>query len=186
MDLFAGIKTFIFMLSNGVLYPALLLLAGLSAWMFFECGGLLADYVRRKRLARDGKSALPQAYRDELKRLFESGAPEEDIQRFLRQKSMACRRRLDKFRLAARSGPALGLVGTLVPMGNALASLGQGDLSVMTGELVVAYTTTVVGLVIGMIAYFICTVRGNFAENDILEMEYVAEKLSHEVHAKNE
>ena len=35
MELFAGVKTFIFMLSAAVLQPVLLLLAALSVWIFF-------------------------------------------------------------------------------------------------------------------------------------------------------
>ena len=68
-------------------------------------------------------------------------------------------------------------------MGTALAGLGQGDFSVMTSELVLAYTTTVVGLIIGCFSYLIYTVRRRFAENDIREMEYLTEKLYHEIHA---
>ena len=90
---------------------------------------------------------------------------------------------LDCFQIATRLGPALGLIGTLVPMGTALAGLGQGDFSVMTSELVLAYTTTVVGLVIGSLAYLIGMIRRRFAEDDVREMEYLTERMYHEIHA---
>ena len=38
MDLLAGIKTYIFILSSCILYPVLILLAGLSVLIFYECG----------------------------------------------------------------------------------------------------------------------------------------------------
>ena len=90
---------------------------------------------------------------------------------------------LDKYLIVTRAGPALGLIGTLVPMGTALAGLGQGDFSVMTSELVLAYTTTVVGLLVGSLAFVFYTVRRRYAENDIREMEYLTEKRYHEIHA---
>lgn len=183
MDLFAGIKTFIFMLSSCVLYPVLLLLAALSVWIFFECGRALADWVRRRRLDADHLSGPVAAYRKLLEELLHHDSSEAAVQNLLRKQIQRRNAMLDKFRIAARIGPALGLMGTLVPMGTALASLGQGDLSVMTSELVVAYTTTVVGLLIGCMAYLIYTIRHRFAESDIREMEYLTEKLFHEIHA---
>ena len=183
MDIFAGIKTYIFLLSSCILYPVLILLAAMSVWIFFECGKLLADWIGRKRLSADGETIPVSEYRGKLKALLEQSRDEADVQNLLRKSIQARHSMLDKYRIAVRVGPALGLIGTLVPMGTALASLGQGDLSVMTSELVLAYTTTVVGLVIGSIAHVICIVRRRFAESDIREMEFLTEKMYHEIHA---
>ena len=184
MDFLAGIKTYLFLLSSCLLYPVLLLLAALSLWSFFECGRLLAAWIRRRRLAPGAESAPVAAYRAALTPLLAGGAPEAEVQNLLRKSIQEQEARLDKYRLAVRIGPALGLVGTLVPMGTALASLGQGDFSVMTGELVVAYTTTVVGLLIGSLAFVVHTVRRRFVEADIREMEHLTEVRYHEVHAQ--
>ncbi|MGE4565904.1 MAG: MotA/TolQ/ExbB proton channel family protein [Victivallaceae bacterium] len=183
MDVFAGVKTFLFILSSCVLYPVLLLLAGLSVWIFFECGRLLADWIHRRRLSSDAEAWPVRRYDEALTRLFALAAPEPEIQNLLRRAIQGESSKLDKFRIIARLGPALGLIGTLVPMGTALASLGQGDVSVMTAELVVAYTTTVVGLVIGSVAYLIYTVRRRFADSDIREMEFLTEKRYREIYA---
>lgn len=183
MDIFAGIKTYIFLLSSCVLYPVLILLAAMSVWIFFECGKLLADWICRKRLPAGGETVPLSEYRKKLTELLSRSAQEADIQNLLRKAIQERHSMLDKYRIALRAGPALGLIGTLVPMGTALASLGQGDLSVMTSELVLAYTTTVVGLVIGSAAHVICIVRRRFAESDIREMEYLTEKMYHEIHA---
>ena len=183
MDIFASIKTFIFMLSGAVLRPVLLLLAGLSLWIFFETGRLFADWLRRTRRTDKMESAAVAAYHAKLSELLANGGDEIEVQNLLRRHLLARQATLDKFRLAARTGPALGLIGTLVPMGTALATLGQGDLSVMTSELVLAYTTTVVGLVIGSLAHLIHTVRRRFVADDLREMEYLTERLYHEIHA---
>ena len=184
MDIFAGIKTFIFLLSSCVLYPTLILLSGLSVWIFFESGRVLAEWIRRKRLNGNGESTPCASYHIRLERFLEEDVTEAGVQNFLRKNIQVQNEKLDRFRIAVRIGPALGLIGTLVPMGTALASLGQGDLSVMTSELVVAYTTTVAGLLIGSVAYLIYTIRRRFVEADIREMEYLTERLFHEIHAQ--
>lgn len=183
MDLFAGIKTYIYILSSCILYPVLLLLAGLSVWIFFECGRFFAFRLERKRHP-DIPSKPVSKYLDELENLLERTTREEDIQNLLRMRIQDRLARLDKFMIVTRIGPALGLIGTLVPMGTALAGLGQGDFSVMTSELVLAYTTTVVGLLIGSLSFLIYTLRRRYTENDIREMEYRTEKRYHEIHAE--
>ena len=184
MDFFAGIKTYIYILSSCILYPVLLLLAGLSVWSFYECGKLFAFLLERRR-NRTAASQPVQRYRDELETLLGQTSCEEEIQNLLRKRIQETIAKQDKYLIASRIGPALGLIGTLVPMGTALAGLGQGDFSVMTSELVLAYTTTVVGLMIGSISFVIFSLRRRFAENDIREMEYWTEKRYHEIHAEH-
>ena len=183
MDLLAGIKTYIFILSSCILYPVLILLAGLSVWIFYECGSFFACWLKRKKLASDAEAEAVIRYRSELEKLLSATNREEDVQHLLRKQIQKRLTELDKYLIVTRAGPALGLIGTLVPMGTALAGLGQGDFSVMTSELVLAYTTTVVGLLVGSLAFVFYAVRRRYAENDIREMEYLTEKRYHEIHA---
>ena len=164
------------MISNCVIYPVLILLIGLAVWILFECGRLVSEWLARRRTAQGTPSPVVANYLNALDSLLTSSPEEADIQNLLREKIQDANTSLDKFRIATRIGPALGLVGTLVPMGTALASLGQGDMSVMTSELVLAYTTTVVGLVIGSVSFCVYSVRFRFVEDDIREMEFRTEK----------
>jgi len=63
-------------------------------------------------------------------------------------------------------------------MGTGLAALGQGDMTRLTGDLVIAFTTTVVGLAIGMLAFFFYTIRRRWAEEDIRNMEIATDFLA--------
>jgi len=63
-------------------------------------------------------------------------------------------------------------------MGTGLASLGQGDLTRFTGDLVIAFTTTVVGLALGIVSYFFFTVQRRWVEEDVKNMELAAETLA--------
>ena len=62
-------------------------------------------------------------------------------------------RRLERSDLLARSGPILGLMGTLIPLGPGLAALGEGNLDILATALTVAFDTTVVGLLVGLVAF---------------------------------
>src|SRR5690606_22554040 len=54
-------------------------------------------------------------------------------------------RRLDRARRWVRLGPALGLSGTLIPLGPALLALAQNDLTRLSEGLILAFGTTVMG-----------------------------------------
>jgi biopolymer transport protein ExbB/TolQ len=73
-------------------------------------------------------------------------------------------RRLERVDLLARSGPILGLMGTLIPLGPGLAALSSGDIAILATAMTVAFDTTVVGLLIGLIAYVIGRIRRRWYE----------------------
>tara|TARA_R110001599_G_scaffold34184_1_gene109617 strand:- start:575 stop:1024 length:450 start_codon:yes stop_codon:yes gene_type:complete len=72
--------------------------------------------------------------------------------------------RLERADLLARSGPILGLMGTLIPLGPGLAALGSGNIDILATALTVAFDTTVVGLLVGLVAYLIGRVRRRWYE----------------------
>ncbi|CAA0101877.1 Uncharacterised protein [Halioglobus japonicus] len=73
-------------------------------------------------------------------------------------------RRLERADLLARSGPILGLMGTLIPLGPGLSALGTGNIEILATALTVAFDTTVIGLLVGLIAYLIGRVRRRWYE----------------------
>lgn len=85
---------------------------------------------------------------------------------------------LDNLKILVRIGPGLGLIGTLIPMGTGLAALSQGELTRLSGDLVIAFTTTVVGMALGLVSYCFFTVQRRWVEDDIKNIELAAELLS--------
>ncbi|MEL6557940.1 MAG: MotA/TolQ/ExbB proton channel family protein [Bacteroidota bacterium] len=79
-------------------------------------------------------------------------------------------------RLMVKVGPSLGLLGTLIPMGTALASLSQGDLLIMSANMVTAFTTTVVGMASGLTAFLMHSKQSEWMKNDLLECESLCER----------
>lgn len=73
-------------------------------------------------------------------------------------------RRLERADLLARSGPILGLMGTLIPLGPGLSALGSGNIDILATALTVAFDTTVIGLLVGLVAYLVGRVRRRWYE----------------------
>jgi biopolymer transport protein ExbB/TolQ len=80
-------------------------------------------------------------------------------------------------RTLVKVGPSLGLLGTLIPMGTSLASLAAGNLEAMAGQMVVAFTTTIIGLATGTLAYMVAAVRQGWVNQDVRELRFTAERL---------
>jgi biopolymer transport protein ExbB/TolQ len=87
-------------------------------------------------------------------------------------------RRLERTRILVRFGPALGLMGTLIPLSPALSGLAHGNVGALTSNLQVAFSVTVAGLLVGALAFAISLVRDRLYGQDYSDVEYVAATLT--------
>ena len=62
-------------------------------------------------------------------------------------------KRLERTRILVRLGPMLGLMGTLIPLSPALVALANGDTQELADNLRIAFSVTVIGLLIGGLAF---------------------------------
>lgn len=83
-------------------------------------------------------------------------------------------RRLERPRMLVRTGPALGLMGTLIPLSPALAGLASGDVQRLSDDLRAAFAVTVLGLLTGAVAYGVALVRDRLYAQDLSDLEFVA------------
>lgn len=81
------------------------------------------------------------------------------------------RRRIERADFLTRIAPMLGLMGTLIPLGPGLAGLGQGELSILTGAIRVAFDTTVIGLLVGVIGFVLGRLRRRWYDQLLAELE---------------
>ena len=88
------------------------------------------------------------------------------------------RHSLNAARMLVKVGPSLGLLGTLIPMGSSLASLATGNLEAMAGQMVVAFTTTIIGLATGTLAYVVAAVRQAWVNETVHEQRFLAERIA--------
>ncbi len=87
-------------------------------------------------------------------------------------------RRLERPRMLVRTGPALGLMGTLIPLSPALAGLASGDVQRLSDDLRAAFAVTVIGLLTGAVAYGVALVRDRLYAQDLSDLEFVAATIT--------
>lgn len=176
MSLLAGLETFLYAISSVMLFPVMTALVCITLWVVVFFGSFLREFLDRKR----GRCTKLEAYRTLLAREAagsSGGFPPLDatLERCLQEAELRLIKGLDMIRFVIRVGPALGLMGTLIPMGIALSSLAQGNLQKMAGSMVTAFTTVVVGLACSVAAYVMSLVKEKWVRADMREMEYETE-----------
>ncbi|MCD8370600.1 MAG: MotA/TolQ/ExbB proton channel family protein [Clostridiales bacterium] len=80
-------------------------------------------------------------------------------QGLLNKETLGYQRTVELTDIVAKLGPMLGLMGTLIPLRPGIVALGNGDTATLSASLLVAFDTTVAGLVSAGIASVISTVR---------------------------
>lgn len=80
-------------------------------------------------------------------------------QGLLNKETLGYQRTVELTDIVAKLGPMLGLMGTLIPLGPGIVALGNGDTATLSASLLVAFDTTVAGLVSAGVASVISTVR---------------------------
>ena len=82
---------------------------------------------------------------------------------------------LGKYKVLVKFGPILGLMGTLIPMGPALAGLSTGDISSMAYNMQVAFATTVLGLFSGAVGFILLQVKQRWFTSDLVYLDFLSE-----------
>jgi biopolymer transport protein ExbB/TolQ len=81
------------------------------------------------------------------------------------------KRRIERADFLTRLAPMLGLMGTLIPLGPGLAALGDGDVKILSSAMSVAFDTTVLGLLAGLIGFVISKLRRRWYDKALSLME---------------
>jgi biopolymer transport protein ExbB/TolQ len=89
-------------------------------------------------------------------------------------------RRVARLSILGRLGPILGLVGTLIPLQPALAGLARGDMQTVGANLLIGFTTTVIGLLAGGACYAISIVVRHWYQQDVTEIHFLLDQWAQE------
>lgn len=177
MNILAGLETYLYVISSAMLFPVVTGLVLLTFWVMIFFGGFLREFIER----RQGRLPALQRYKEAIDREFQSAndtrTMDITIERLLQKTELDVIKSLDRIRFVIRVGPALGLMGTLIPMGISLSALAQGDMPKMAGSMVTAFTTVVVGLACSVAAYIMSLVKEKWIRADMREMEYLTEMM---------
>ena len=122
----------------------------------------LPDIVKESGLLKRQKEALLTLYdhRD---------LPEDMVislsDRLMKEQDDIYQRRIGLTDIIARISPMVGLMGTLIPLGPGIVALGQGQTAELASALMIAFDTTVAGIVIAVVALLISKIRKRWYSN---------------------
>jgi biopolymer transport protein ExbB/TolQ len=136
----------------------------------------------RELVAAASSSAMHAVFADVLEQVAGPALDSNELSKSLADFDLASLQRLERTRLLVRAGPALGLMGTLIPLSPALSGLATGNIKQLTDNLRVAFSVTVLGLLIGVIAFGISLVRDRMYAQDLSDVEFIAAELEAGVH----
>ena len=131
---------------------------------------VLADPSQAAVLAARAPSSFAGEALVQIARAASAGE-EVGIEHALADYELAVERRLDRTRILVRAGPALGLMGTLIPLAPGLAALGHGDVATLATDLRTAFAATTVGLLVGTVAYALTLTRTRMYTEDLTALE---------------
>ncbi|MBN8870194.1 MAG: MotA/TolQ/ExbB proton channel family protein [Solirubrobacterales bacterium] len=204
------IEEFLFSVSDALRWPVLVLALVALGWSVIEVGILVAEIWRRRwRSIGSLENAVDQAEADlahgdqigaisalasvawsrPMRETMEaivvlrpSPDAENRIAKRLADYDYNSLRRLERTRILVRMGPALGLMGTLIPLSPALAGLADGNVTELTDNLRVAFGVTVAGLLTGAIAFGVSLIRDRIYAQDFSDVEFAAANLAPDKH----
>lgn len=192
----------LYFFSNTLLVPVIVVLMGFSAWSMLEIGGFIREARERYSKSSEWNSYLSNIYNQTdrsrksmlmfffqqnsywgLIGLFSSRGSkiyhsELDLSKLVIDLELEAANNLARLTLGVRVGPMLGLMGTLIPLGPALIGFSTGNIEEMASQLVVAFSTTVLGLFVSGICYGIWLTRRQWYARDLAEIEYIYQSVA--------
>jgi biopolymer transport protein ExbB/TolQ len=196
----------IFHVSSVLQVPVLILALLALALVIFELGGFAIEVWGRRRRRFDALTESAEQARSKLAADDREGAAaavrgvarspamagtlafivqharrpgaDHQINKALADFDFDAQRRLARTRLLVRAGPALGLMGTLIPLSPALTGLANGNTRALSQNLRIAFSVTVIGLLIGAVAFGLSLTRDRLYGQDLSDLEYLAAVIS--------
>lgn len=190
------ISDILYWISTGLLVPVIIILILLFIRSLMLIGSFFGQYLAIHKSASQVREALTGVTRDNVDAVIERlpkkskmlvinyvksiiAAKDEpaEMQRLLAEFEIAADKDLSTSKMLAKLGPMMGLMGTLIPMGPALAGLASGDIESMARNMQVAFATTVTGLVAAAIGYVTQQIKQRWYLQDMTNLEYLYEIL---------
>lgn len=191
------ISDILYWISTGLLVPVIILLIILFCRALLLVGSFFGQYMsirKTEAVLRNELGTLTSATVSELgsklpqkskslvityiHQLLHARETPAQVQRLLANFEIAADKDLAISKTLTKLGPILGLMGTLIPMGPALAGLASGDIASMAYNMQIAFATTVVGLVAGAVGFLTQQVKQRWYLQDMTNLEFIAELLN--------
>lgn len=186
------ISDILYWISTGLLVPVIIILILLFLRSLLLVGSFFGQYLSIRQSAAQVREALTHVNRQNvgqvlgqlpqrsqmlviqyIRQIIEAKDDLAEVTRLQSEFEIAADRDLSTSKFLTKLGPMMGLMGTLIPMGPALAGLASGDIESMARNMQVAFATTVTGLVAAAIGYVTQQVKQRWYLQDITNIEYL-------------
>jgi biopolymer transport protein ExbB/TolQ len=174
-------------------------------YALINMGILLAEYYRRRKTKFDIKNFISQLLSlkgqnpDEMIKVIEAGeiprsqkdvlitlvkssnmSPEyrESLAiKMVEDESIWASKKLERTDIIAKIAPAIGLMGTLIPLGPGLTALGSGDIQSLAQHLLIAFDAAVLGMASAAIAFVTSKIKRRWYEEEISNLETMVDTI---------
>jgi len=193
-------------ISQSFLIPVMIVLAIFLVYSLTNLGILIAEFYKRRKTRFDVKhfisqllsednrknpdkiikvieaGAIPQSHKEVLITLAENSNVSKEFRESLALKMVEDEgikdaKKLEKTDIIAKISPAVGLMGTLIPLGPGLAALGEGNIQELAQHLLIAFDAAVLGMAAAAVAFTISKVRRRWYEEEISNLETMVDTL---------
>lgn len=190
------VNKILFLLSDGMLVPVMVLLILLFIKALVMVGGFFGLAVQRVKTRPAEKNYIERVRSMESPEGESESLPAKDTpfafflskllrdhkgghlsEKILAEAQLRFEKECDGLKIIMRMGPMLGLMGTIIPMGPALTGLATGDIGMMAQNMQIAFATTVIGLFCGVVGFILQTIQKRWYAEDLVGLTHVFEVL---------
>lgn len=188
------ISDILYWISTGLLVPVIVTLIVLFIRALLLVGSFFGQYLALRKTSAQVRKALNGVTPENIdcvlenlpkkdnvlvvhyiKEMIKSRDNKAEVKRLLSEFEIEADKDLGTSKILTKLGPMMGLMGTLIPMGPALAGLASGDIESMARNMQVAFATTVTGLVAAAIGYVTQQVKQRWYLQDMTNLEYLSD-----------
>ena len=193
-----------YVVAQSLLLPVILILLVIMIYAIIQFGGILSEYSSRiktdaaeieriiKSISNPSTpetikevlkgSNLPPSHKEILKKIAANkdiGEKSREVlaRKLIEEEEMKAAKSIEKTDIIAKIGPAIGLMGTLIPLGPGLAALGSGDINTLSQSLTVAFDSAIIGMAAAAVAFTISRVRRRWYEDQLSTLDGLAESI---------
>ncbi len=174
-------------ISISLLIPVIVLLLAGMFYSLVSLGGFCSTYLallqqrkQRKSIMNRLENNLPVdeailgrgTFARHLRELDTLGWDEIHCEKRITDIYQVYDQELERAGFLMKMAPMLGLMGTLIPMGPALAGLASGDIGSMAYNMRIAFATTVVGCFVAGVGLLLYSTKKHWYADEIASLRY--------------
>ena len=193
-------------ISQTLLLPVMIVLTIFFMYALLNLGILIAEYYKRRKISFDLKyfvnqllavkdrndpdeiikvieaGKIPRSHKEVLITLVNSSNVSAEFRESLALKmvedeGIKAAKKLERTDIIAKISPAVGLMGTLIPLGPGLTALGEGDIQTLAHHLTMAFDAAVLGMAAASIAFLTSKIRRRWYEEEISNLETMLDTI---------